>query len=174
MDRQKRKAQRIADNANAFDERGILKDGHSFRVPLMMHDAQRLEAATEAARQRNLSGSEQISLQDIRRITEEKMQRNERAFFDQYRPHLIDYDRSASNAAYAEMCTELQDQWKSKDAGYTPAKGTQAPITAPVGAAPMPATRGDASVGDAKPGTREFVDQEWRRMVEDQRNAWRS
>ena len=32
----------------------------------------------------------------------------------------------------------------------------------------------DAARGDAQPGTREFVDQEWRRLQEEQANAWKT
>jgi hypothetical protein len=108
-------------------------------------------------------------------------------------------DRSASEAAYAEYCRELQDAWKPRDS-------TGSEKLPPYGAQPLWAQKEGASCsidgrrgvwkreGDflfcrpvdeklpkpapgstgAQPGTREYVDQVWRQMVLDQQNAWKT
>jgi hypothetical protein len=81
------------DDDDAFDERGVLRDGHRFRVPLMMQDAMQRDIASHAARLHDGRGGPVG-----------------------HRPGFI-YSTDAATQdvaqAYAEYAQQARDAWKS-------------------------------------------------------------
>jgi hypothetical protein len=202
----KRRARRLADQSYSGHS-GLCADGEVVRVPLTMMDRQMQDALRE-----RFPPQPQTDLDDKRRklvqrdpfgsesgtIEEED---NHQTIGDGYvtdalalhRPGFRYFgDRSASEQAYGEYVSWLQDAWKRKDSVGTetlPPFGAQ-PLGAQVegSSCAVDGRRGvwkregdylycrpvDKKLGDAEPGTREYVDQVWRQMVLDQQNAWKT
>ena len=133
------------DYEEPFDERGLLRDGKSVRVSLMMRDgmspSQRAVAEDALARRFGLRHALDLHQCGPRHCT----------------------DAAANDArekAYQEMCDELMNAWRTPSA----------PLPAP-GAAARDATPA-RPVYDAAEGRR-IKQAAWREMVDEMTNAWR-
>jgi hypothetical protein len=112
--RQERRAKRRFEDYTRIEYHpgmtGVLQDGERLHVPVYMKDA-RQPVSTPA--------STQLSLAEVREITEARMatmQTMDAAFLDQHRPHFVDYDRTESEKARAEMIQRTCDAWRDTPA----------------------------------------------------------
>jgi hypothetical protein len=129
-----------------FDENGILRDGRSIRVPLMMRDSSTAAAA--------------LSCEDARLATEAFVA-TQRALADglvfdalaAHKPGFRYSDRSIQDAAYAESVERISNEWRTKDTYYAEVpqsvrEGAQAPKgILPLGSVPKHGT--SAKLGEA-------------------------
>ena len=125
-------ARKIADD-DAFDERGLLRDGARYRVPMAMRDSGTVQAAIAAARQvpvTDASGDSGLGLHKPgnRRLSDASS-----------------YD--AAEQAYDAMCRASSEAWK---AGPNP----QLDASPPAGAYPYEAHKeGTSCTVNGAPGT---------------------
>jgi hypothetical protein len=136
------------DDDDAFDENGLLKDGHKTRISLMMRDAdalssvQRAVAEDAVARRFGLRDSSELYAPGPRYCDAAGLERKAEA--------------------YRQMCTELQDAWKT-------------PSAAPAAAAAPPLRRDTAParpVYDAAEGRR-IKQAAYDAMVAEMCSAWK-
>jgi len=193
------RSRRNVDDAEAFDERGIVRDGYGLRVPLTLMDSTQRRVAADAKRRKVV---ERDPMGRVRSTFEEEEEEEDAARFgvnDALALHKPGYRYNtdaaafAQQRAYAESVQRLCDAWKQTDA------------SPPVGAYPLSGGEGNPCTIDGRPGVlvktddgnwltcrpvsrtdalpiglvydapegQRIKDAAWRQMCDEKANAWR-
>jgi hypothetical protein len=155
------------DDESAYDENGIIKDGHSIRVKLQeMRDANRNSAPLVINSGMRLD--KEFYLDGTPKNRDDERRQRKTAYRDPYgreggtfeeedaayaahRPHFVDADRSASENARAQLIRDTASAWRS----------------------PEQKAQNETSVSDACPAGTDPREWAFDQYVRDTQNAWR-
>src|SRR5262249_52635678 len=111
------RTRRPADDDDAFDERGVIRDGYGMRVPLYLMDSMQRAIAVDARRRRKIVGRDPFG----RVASSYEEEEEEDAMTIDAALHRPGYRTSATVnddeavAAYREYVRNLTDSWRTTD-----------------------------------------------------------